>query len=219
MEDAYLDSLLQMIVSDTPRIDASVKNLMTILMSNVEFNEMISQSELFVCARTLLQTIQSTSLKSIDSYLSENPQETTQTADNRLTEVCRYKVVWTYRESIIRSNKKVSQSFGRLYFVWANCWNEIKIHSKAALIEKHLDENGIDYFLQKYEKSLFDHNSESSDSDLIWADNFNAALQRRQKQRAESVSSRLNSLVQDVVVAVEDNGDREDQDNEYSASL
>jgi hypothetical protein len=210
-DNEYLDSIVTEVTADLPKIDASIKNLLTLYLGGGSGLTTLSQNNAMICARSLLKAIQSYEISPLESYTSQYPQTESQSASDRLTEICRYKVIFAFRQSCVQKGSKISQSFGKSYFFWSKSWEGIKAHALDIMLSQNIALEEAEHFLGKYETSIFSPTSEGSDADLIWADNFTAALRARQQKRAETVQTRLDDIVQ-AVVKNKESDENEDTD-------
>ncbi|RYH30587.1 hypothetical protein EON65_04715 [archaeon] len=204
-EEYYLNSLVTELAADLPKIDASVKNLAALMMTaETTATNALPPHAVMTCARMFLKAIQSHELLDMDSYCRVNPQGANQPADDRLSQVCRYKVLLAYRKSIESKDQKVSQQLGKLFFVWSGVWREVRDAAYQLILAQNMSAEQADAFLGKYENSLFATEQNVHDADLIWATNFNVALRERQQKRAREVQNRLNDIVQGVIESKQD---------------
>lgn len=222
-EVEYLDSLVAELTKDVPKMDASVKNLMSIFMSDPA--RAIHPDAALACGRSLLKAIQAVELDELEAFAMLHPQAEAQSADDRLTEVCRYKVALAVRLALVAKGSKLSQSLGRKYLVWSHRWAQIRQHALTSITAGTAPEDAH-LFLDKYENALLHpgtnpHYSllfadmrcpelEGSDADLVWAADMAAALRARQQARAAAVQARLDDITQQVVEIVEEEEEESD---------
>lgn len=210
---------------DTPQIYTTVKNLIAYLvgkgLNSTKHDEVrLNSTNAMLCAKVLLQTIQAYELPNVEAYAATHPQLKEQTGMERLDQIIRYKTVLQLRSVALQHGGKVSRLFGRLYFVWTQCWEPIMQLTKTKLLDSHnVPSEEVDVFLDTYGATLLSsereqpqpqyhqqqliHSDSGTTSDyydhdditgLIWAQDFSSTLQERQKRRVSAVQDRLDLL-------------------------
>ncbi len=156
-DTSLIDSLSSSIQTDLPTIDASVKNLISLLVGKSYISDGIDLKSAMTCAKVLLQNVQRFKLLDVESYCAKYPQKDSQSGLSRLDEVCQYKAIIRLRDATYRQNAKATKLFGKLFFVWTSAWPLIRDQIETELIANHsnhvtLDEMSL--FLDTYERSL-----------------------------------------------------------------
>ena len=212
---ADFDERLKQIVSEVPKLDAACKNLCSALIA--ESNSR-SETDQVGPRRTELQWINTMKLfyrelqryELLDSpqYGLEHPQTEDQTAIDRIEQLTRYNVIKACHDKVRSSGNKPGKYFGKRYFTWAQgTLEEIRDRAKLQLSEEL--QGILDEFVDALSVSLVDTTSEddmeTSRADLVWAVDFNKALQARQKRRerkAQTQASRLEEELTSLSTAV-----------------
>lgn len=127
--DSNLKEYIEELQNEVPRIDAAVKNLITLLVGSKNFEI----KDALTMGKALLNAVQQTSLLDIDEFCSKYPQRDNQSGLDRLTEVCRYKTVFGLRNLVLDTKAKVSKLFGRKYLIWTKIWPDILSHTQNSL--------------------------------------------------------------------------------------
>ncbi len=157
-QDRVMDGWLLKLQSDQPKIDNAIKNLLAILMAQQPAFEAegdyIVPSKAMECGKHFLRHLQTYPLLSIDEYCVKFPQSDTQSANDRLDEICRYKSLYCLREHCTTAGIKVSKTFGRSYFIHTKQWEPFKSALLDHLPPKLLLEE-LQLFLKLFENSIF----------------------------------------------------------------
>ena len=155
-ESDYSVQLAKDLQQDLPTIYTSTKNLIAYLLGkNSTSEDQIPVGHVMACAKYLLLAIQSSELPDLEQFCIEFPQPEKQLGMNRLSDICKYKVVYQLRNRSVEKGGKVSRLFGRSYFVWSKCWKSLRV-AATSLIESNTDvlPEDIQIFLDTYENSL-----------------------------------------------------------------
>jgi len=219
-ESKIMDSILDIIRTEQPKIDASVKNFLSVLIAKGQKDPAVARSVssstsstvdslidlsphfLMDYAKLFLSCVQQTEMIDYSEYFTLNLQKADESAIDRLNEMCKYKAFYAYRQHVIQSGQKVSKHFGRSYFTFANIWSRIRGQYLSRLESgenKNLTLGEGLQFIELYEKSLAIANDTNTDSDIIWAQNFQQALQKRQISRMENATQRVNEAMADAM--------------------
>jgi hypothetical protein len=132
-----------------------------------------------------------------------------------LDDLLKYKCLYDMKNRMKAQNgSKVSAVFGRSYFKISKSWQ--LINASIALPPLVYSEM-FDYFIRHFESSLLldDNNSLDvmSDSSLVWAVDFYAALKQRQDKRKVEAKKRIASDEKKAARDAEES-DWEDSDDE-----
>lgn len=197
-EEAIMEGFVNKIKVETPKIDVSLKNLVSVLLGKTQQDligkvDVISTQYLMDYAKLFLNILQTETLLPTLDFAAKFPQSSGQTADQRLDEICQYKAFFAYREHATTNNKKVSKLFGQSYFTSTRVWERIKASFLLRLEsgeKKMLTVGEGTIFIELYEKSIFHPDEKDSFADLIWAPDFSAALRQRQVDRVAAAAKR-----------------------------
>jgi hypothetical protein len=174
-ESQVMDLWIQAIRADSPKIDQAVKNLLAVLLSKPaptgsssllnhqsteEVEEYLFPTQALESARLFLRTLQEHPLQIYDEFCRQVPQTDSQSAIDRLDQVCKYKAVLAVREYVLQEGGKVSKTFGRDYFLSTGQWDSLKqavrdSFSSLTSAKSTLTEGELDIFLRLFEKSIF----------------------------------------------------------------
>jgi len=148
--------------------------------------------------KCLLQAIQTHELLSYDDFILQHPQREGESGMDRLDVLCRYKVVYQLHTSVRKADGKISRLFGRSFFLWSQCWLQVKA-STIELIQamNTIDPDEVEIFLNVYEKTLNDTALATEEEELIWAENFSEVLRNRQRLRSQVVAGRIADKAED----------------------
>lgn len=163
-EEKIMNEIISNIRSDLPKIDVSIKNLLSVILGKSQLDagsskvDSISSHYLMDYAKLFLSCLQNTTLLDVMEYCAAFPQVESQSASDRLDEVCRYKAYFAYREHAVSSGQKVSKFFGRGYFIETKVWPRIKSIFLERLESGEFPKLTVGegrQFLDLYEKSIF----------------------------------------------------------------
>lgn len=187
--DTQLSEFVQEAQSESPKIEAAVKNLISLLVSTRD----VDMKDALAIAKSLLKAIHNTPLLTVDEYCLKYPQKNEQSGVDRLNEVCKLKTVIELRERVIAHQAKISKLFGRKYFAWTRCWPDIRSVVQADMkANASIAEETMEVFLIVFGASLTADQALSDDySDLIWCADFAGGLAAHKKKRQEEVKQRL----------------------------
>jgi hypothetical protein len=206
-EEAIMESFVNKVKSETPKIDVSLKNLMSVLLGKAQQDligrvDVISAQYLMDYTKLFLNVLQSELMLPVLDFAAQFSQSSSQTADQRLDEICQYKAFLAYREHASQNNQKISKLFGRSFFTSTKIWDRIKASFLARLTsgeKKMLTVGEGTIFIELYEKSIFQADNKDSFADLIWATDFTAALRQRQVDRAAAAAKRADEALADAI--------------------
>ncbi len=172
-QDRVMDGWLLKLQSELPKIDSAIKNLLAILMAQqpVEGEHYIVPSKAMECGKHILRHLQTYPLLSIDEYCVKFPQSETQSANDRLDEICHYKALYCLREHCTKAGTKVSKTFGRSYFIHTKQWESFKSALLDHLPPKLLLEE-LQLFLKLFENSIFTNGNMSQLSTIYMYDSI-----------------------------------------------
>jgi hypothetical protein len=164
-ENRIMNEWIQQVQSERPKIDSATKNLLAVLMSRKpptpnstqtpnEGEDYIPPAKAMECAKVFLKTLQAFPLLSMDEFCTKFPQSTSQSANERLDEICKYKAIYALKEHSSNIAVKVSKTFGRCYFTNTKQWESMKDSTMGNITDKLAIED-LELFLKIFEKSIF----------------------------------------------------------------
>lgn len=215
-EDKVLRDLADQVKNETPRITDAVKNFMSLLIAKSFTDTDFNAAIITACSKTLLFEAQRFVLPTIEEFLVKHPQGADQTGEERIDEVCRYKVIYALREQLkATQDQKISKFFGKSFFKWSKCWPELRQSVESNLMrDQNISEEYVTLFLNMFEHSIFDTNDYGDDLEddrkLIWAADLNKELKRRQEKRIELGKQRTAATnsedVNNINIGIDGNG-------------
>ena len=112
-----------------PKIVDAIKNLVSVVLGkqmtqtsfDAESAVLYTSQQALLCAKLLAKSIQQVALTEYSIWSSLYPQTSSQTADDRLTQLLRYKTLVYLRQKVLRANQSICKFFGVNYFLWSNC--------------------------------------------------------------------------------------------------
>lgn len=125
----YCDEILE----DQPKLDAAIKNLISIFLSNISKDEDGNQAavdqlvfqHVMSCARLLSKEFNAALLSDVLVWCEDNPQGETSASD-RMTEVAQYKAAKFMLDKVIESGQKPSKIFGKKFLLMTKCWGTLR---------------------------------------------------------------------------------------------
>ena len=125
-----LENLANNLMSQTPKIDTALKNLVAYYLGHQQTqggrNPSTLMPNVLKVIQTLSKAIQSVDLMPPQEWASSIPQGD-ESATERLNAIAKYKVIYTLRNKIINSGNKVTKSLGYDYFTGTKyIWKKIK---------------------------------------------------------------------------------------------
>lgn len=207
-EEAIMEGFVNKVKLEIPKIDVSLKNLMSVLLGKTQQDllgkvDVISAQYLMDYAKLFLNVLQNETMLPILDFAAQFPQSSGQTADQRLDEICRYKAFFAYREHATQNNQKISKLFGRSYYTATRIWERIKasflLRLESGGEKKMLTVGEGTIFIELYERSIFQPEDKDGFADLIWATDFSAALRQRQVDRVAAAAKRAEEALADAI--------------------
>ena len=155
-EEKVMNEILQKLQNEQPKIDQSLKNLLTVILGKVSSHTLESgmdqmniasddnkegntnrktsnfnlahftPSNLLSFVKLFLGALQETALPSLQEYFVQHPQKEDESAIAYLNRICDYKASYFLREKVIQNKSKISKIFGKSYFLYTNVFPEIK---------------------------------------------------------------------------------------------
>ena len=107
-----------------PLIDAALKNLLSVLIARDSLQ--FSPQTVLPCARLLIKKINAFTLVGPVEWGSLHPQQSSQSALERIEELTKYNVICSLRGLCIAKGGSICKLFGRSYLLWTGIWTEIK---------------------------------------------------------------------------------------------
>lgn len=129
--EAYRNS----IVNDEPKIETSLKNLVSIILGRVmspstererELEDRLGPAVVLSCARILLKTINAAQLIDTVVWGTKNPQGIAQLSLQRIEQLTRYNVIVDMHNRAVSKGGKTGKLFGKSFFTWCNNWDVIR---------------------------------------------------------------------------------------------
>lgn len=201
--EQILEDLCASLGNEVPKVDTAIKNLIAKFLSTPENADFSTES--FASARILLKEFNAMpgSLDNIIDWGSKNPQAENQSAEDRLSDIAKYKAVLFVSSKIV-SVHKPSKVFGKSFFVWSKCWSMLKENVLTKGAETFTPGTvAHDIFLAfTTEFSLAVEEDTYIDSDLVWARDFKQALKWRQEIRTEAAKERGDAFQNEIRDAV-----------------
>jgi len=152
-ESEGFDKEVQILVEESPKLDASMKNLLALLSAkSLELEDPIPLNELLSCARCVLKQLNAYELVDVVSFGSKHPQGA-MTALDRIDQLRYYKVVLALWQKSKEMNAKVSKLFGKSFIKWSCCWKDIRL----AIVNdspQDVPDDVLQLFLDTFEISL-----------------------------------------------------------------
>jgi hypothetical protein len=205
-----LADLSKEVMEETPKLDAALKNLASILMGNSvtrsesDPGKPRSPNQVINSMKYLYKAINAQAFKESPQWGVDHPQGEEQSALDRIEQIKRYKVVKMLHSRVCGTDHDVQNNskgkvgspspgkyFGKKFFTWAEgAFDEIKARAvatadKVATMTED-DKDALNDFVAAFEQSLRDDDAEYAD--LVWSTDFTRALQERQKARQEKVA-------------------------------
>ena len=192
-----IEQAMKALKSETPRITDAIKNLCSILAA-VDLARGDKRqpkqppheiSMLLDIAKVVLACINAHELVSPDEWVQRHTQLESETASDRIA-ITQYRACHVLRAlAAAVPNAKITKLFGRGFINGTRCWSDIDISSRQKLAANPKfagSEHTITAFLDGWAKSIASERGggDGSDEDysgLIWAADFNAALQVQKK--------------------------------------
>lgn len=198
---AEFDEEVKMVAEELPKIDSALKNCASVLsaasLTRSESDPGTSRSQLewINCMKIFYKAVNLQTFKESPQWGVEHPQGQEQSALDRVDQIKRYKVLKSLHDKVLGSDGKPGKYLGKKFFSWAEgTFEEVKqrAYSLANLsdsdirnIESVPGKYAIVEFCEVLEQSLVKDDKEYAD--LIWAVDFQKALQQRQADRAQRV--------------------------------
>lgn len=230
---AEFDMELKEVMEDRPTIEGALRNLATVLTaksvtrSDSDPGVSRSQVEWVNCMKLFYKAANSQTFKDSPQWGVDHPQGHTQTALDRVDQIKRYKVIKSLYDKLVASDAKPAKYFGKKFFTWsAGTFDEVKerAYTLANLSESEItkteDKCALVEFCEVLEQSLLEGDVEYGD--LIWALDFQKALQKRQadriarvkveqKEREEAAKAEMTAMLKNNVgTGGADEGDGDD---------
>ena len=195
---AEFDEEVKLAMEDMPKLDGALKNCASVLtatsLTRSETDPGVSRSQLewISCMKIFYKAVNLQTFKESPQWGVEHPQGEDQSALDRVDQIRRYKVIKSLCDKVAASDAKPGKYLGKKFFAWADgTFEEVKqrAYSLANLsdsdINKTEDKCALVEFCECMEQSLKEDDKEYAD--LIWAVDFQKALQKRQADRAQRV--------------------------------
>jgi hypothetical protein len=195
--EQILENLCASLVNEVPKIDTAVKNLIAKFLSHPENADFYTES--ITSAKILLKEFKEVT-RSLDNTIdwgTKNAQPENQSAEDRLSDIAKYKAVLFLCTKVDKPSKVFSKSF----FSWSKCWPALKEKVLTKGAETFTPGTSAhDIFLAFIgEFALAVEEETYVDSDLVWAIDFTQALQKRQQRRTDLAKGRGTSSLHDEV--------------------
>lgn len=246
MADAHpLDAAIATLTADVPRITDAMKNFCSVLAAadltddRVEPHELAS---LLGLAKVVLKCINAHVLATPDEWAVKHPQGDDETGAARIESLTRYKACYALRQQLgTASGAKATKLLGRAFLRATSCWEDgvaAAVNDELAKGNHRFPPRTVHAFLESWATAVGDGVGGGSDGDgaddgissLVWAADFNAALQARRLAREAEVKERrerledqecesqsLPSVLREALVPDEDErmgGDAEEEDDD-----
>lgn len=156
-EIEIMDQYIKQVLSENPKIDSAIKNLLSILISKFYHDDEtpMDYSSSMACAKIFLKTLNKYQLTETNEYFSNYKQEEKQSGIERIDEICKYKVILALHKDCLNKTEKISKRFGKSYFLWTNSWSSLKkLILDDSEAESMISFDAINLFLNLFEQSL-----------------------------------------------------------------
>lgn len=153
-----IELCLDEIIQDSPKINDATKNLISIILgsdlsSNTEVFSVTRTEDLLRCGRLLLKALPLIEFLDTPAWGTERPQREDQSADDRISEISKYKVcLYLVNKCKQPNNASLSKMVGKKFFQYTDCWTRLRNYIVSSKGE--LDDDILNLFLDKMEESL-----------------------------------------------------------------
>jgi hypothetical protein len=202
LSEDILSSCSKQLMEEQPKIGAATKNLIAMVLgksladpsSQLLFanDANFTPDTALLCGRALLQAIQAFDPEEPMAWSVTHAQPEAQSGEDRLNDVIRYRCLYTLRSNVKSKNGKVSVLFGRSFLTWSKSWETIR---RSIIRPESVPDDMFEYFVSVFERSILlecasQDANDLSDEALIWAEDFNGMLRRRQEARKSEAERR-----------------------------
>lgn len=210
------------LMDGTPKLQDVFKNLVSICVARSQLtDDALSIEATLAMVRIILAQLQAHELPEAANWGQLHPQGEDQSGESRINELTRYKVARLLRNRAVANAAKVYKLFGVKYLLWTRCWPAVReacLTARPPSVEEDIFVNLLDTFqaalqlmddaeLKRAEKvdgrdddeeEVLEAREEvvglkiASNCDLIFADDFQHALEIRKAARRANRDTAAN---------------------------
>lgn len=189
--DDILQESVCKLLEDTVCIDSALKNLIAKVFGSFSGNEYGASftentnpqevyNQIMSSVRIILQCFNKHTLESYEEWAISHSQRDDESSDERLNELISYKAALFVRNKV--EGKKFSKVLGRRYLKATKLWESVLFQCQETVASSNIERGVFQYICSEFGLSLEDS---YQDKDLIWTNDFQEALQKKQEKRRQ----------------------------------
>lgn len=203
-----LEAAAKRIGNDKPCITDAIKNYCTCMaangLSSDERQRPPELGDLLAIARIVLRQINAVMLPAVEEWALAHPQGDDESALDRIEKLTRYNAAYLLAKQCRTADTKLTKVLGRQFLLAADCWDAVRAASQAELTRQRYASALTSTFLDGWGAALtgLDAITETGQdtgqvaglSELVWATDFQGALEVRRAARNEEVRARRERM-------------------------
>lgn len=199
MDDA-LEAAAALIRDDKPHITDAIKSFTSVIAANdltssasAATSGPPNMAHPLLCAKACLRQINERTLMHPSEWAELHAQGEDETAMARIESITDYKACHLLAAQVkSTAGAKVTKLLGRKFLRATRCWDdEMRGATAAALAAQRIPEPTVASFLEGWSRAI---SGEDADASLVWAVDFQAALQARTEARTAEVAERRERM-------------------------
>jgi len=194
-----LDAAMEELKSDKPRITDAAKNLVAMLAAadlarglGREDEQPHEIASLLAIAKVVLQCVNNYVPPTPDVWAAAHPQGDDEKGSDRIETLTHYRAAHALHSQATAAGAKPTKLLGRSYLRATRCTDDVAARVRAECADgTRFPAHTVSSFLDGWTQSV---SAEDDDSALVWAADFNAALQARREARAKEAAERADRM-------------------------
>lgn len=186
-----MDAAVDALQADLPRISDAAKSMCSVLAASeiTRADETTPPHELphlLTIAKVVLKRINAHELPPPDKWAERHPQGAEESGADRIDAITRFKACAAIRFKAAGAGAKVTKLCGRAFLRATYCWEDGVAEGARSELQG-VPAHTVDAFLDGWGHAIA---GDGDDADLVWAADFNKALEARRAARREEVAER-----------------------------